>query len=205
MNLNPDKITGSNITTEIEVVSPLSGYITAVNASKGVFLNPDDIAVSLIDTDHLHIELNIFEKDLPKVKIGQTIIFKRQDNSSLTYEAEVYLVSKFIDSYSRTAAIHGHLIHEKDEEIFAPGMYIEAEILTTTDTLPALPEEAVISLNENNYVLVKLEQDANVITFEKRFVKVGVTKDGFVEILNAHDFNKQDKFLVKGAFNLISE
>ena len=205
MNLNPDQITGSNITTEIQVVSPLSGYVTAVNASKGVFLNPDDIAVSIIDTDHLHIELNIFEKDLPKVKIGQTIIFKRQDNSSLTYEAEVYLVSKFIDSYSRTAAIHGHLIHEKDEEIFAPGMYIEAEILTTTDTLPALPEEAVISLNENNYVLLKLEQDANVITFEKRFVKVGVTKDGFVEILNAHDFNEQDKFLVKGAFNLISE
>ena len=205
MNLNPDEITGKNISTEIQVVSPLSGYVTAVNASKGVFLNPDDIAVSLIDTDHLHIELNIFEKDLPKVKIGQAIIFKRQDNSSLTYEAEVYLVSKFIDSYSRTAAIHGHLTHEKDAEIFAPGMYIEAEILTATKNLPALPEEAVISLNENYYVLLKTEHDANVIMFERRFVKIGETKNGFVEILNAHDFNEKSEFLVKGAFNLISE
>src|SRR5690606_35183060 len=57
MNINPNTLTGENIRSVISVTSPLSGYATTVNASKGMYLNPSDIAVTITNTDDLHIEL----------------------------------------------------------------------------------------------------------------------------------------------------
>ena len=62
MNINPNTLSGENIRSVISVPSPLTGYATTINATKGMYLNPSDVAVTVTNTDDLHIELKIFEK-----------------------------------------------------------------------------------------------------------------------------------------------
>lgn len=201
MNINPNTLSGDNIRSVISVLSPLSGYATAVNISKGMFLNPSDIAVTVTNTDDLHIELKIFEKDLPAVKIGQPINFRLQNNTDHIYKGKVHLVNRTIDERERTVMIHGDLLNGEDVKLFAPGMYIEGEIMTTTSQYPALPSDAVVNIDNDFFALVK-ETDT---TFSKVMIKVGSMDNGYTQILNSNDFGQGAEFLTKGAFNLLTE
>jgi cobalt-zinc-cadmium efflux system membrane fusion protein len=205
MNLNPDNLTENNIRSEISLTAPISGNISQIHASRGMYLNPDDIALTIINPDHIHLELSIFEKDLPQVKKGQEIRFKLQNNANEEYEAEVHLVGNYIDPERRSASIHGHLVDEEQSSLFTPGMYVEAEILCDLDTLHALPQSAVVAFDNKDFVLIfKGKQDDNLL-FEKREVRIGRRNEEYVEILNVSEFSADDEFLIEGAFNLIGE
>lgn len=201
MNINPNTLTGDNLRSVISVPSPLSGYATTINATKGMYLNPSDVAITVTNTDNLHIELKIFEKDLPMVKVGQPINVRLQNDTDNVYQGKVHLVNKTINTQDRTVDIHGDLMNESDAKLFAPGMYIEGEILTTTTEHPALPVEAVANIDNDYFVLVK----ENGINFKRRLVKIGTTNNGYIQIVNASDFDANTEFLTKGAFNLITE
>jgi len=201
MNINANTLTGENIRSVISVPSPLSGYATTINATTGMYLNPSDVAVTVTNTDNLHIELKIFEKDLPMVKEGQPINVRLQNDLNKVYQGKVHLVNKAINTQDRTVDIHGDLVNEAEAKLFAPGMYIEAEILTTTKEHPALPVEAVANIDNDYFVLVK-ENETN---FRRVLVKIGATNNGFIQILNADSFTPNTEFLTKGAFNLITE
>jgi cobalt-zinc-cadmium efflux system membrane fusion protein len=201
MNINPNSLTGENIRSVISVTSPLSGYATSVNVGKGMYLNPSDVAVTVTNTDNLHIELKIFENDLPMVKVGQQINVRLQNSKNKVYIGKVHLVNKSINAQDRTVNIHGDLVNEEEVKLFNPGMYIEAEILTTTAEYPALPSEAVANIDNDFFVLLKEDSTS----FKRVLVKIGATNNGFTQILNTSDFDPNTEFLTKGAFNLITE
>lgn len=206
MNIDPNTLTIDNIRTTINISSPISGYVTDVYISRGAFLNPSEMAVSIVNTDHLHLELNIFEKDLSKVQMDQPIKFKVQaDASQQVYDASVYLVNKTIDADNRTIGILGHLADSKLTKKFAPGMYVEAEVYTTSEMHLALPQEAVVDLDGNSYVLVLTNESNEGYSFERKEVETGSSYKGYIEIFNTKDFSDESKFLIKGAFNLITE
>ena len=205
MNINPDKISENNMQSTITVSAPISGFVSGVRAEKGMFLNPSDVAVTITNNEHLHIELQVFENDFPKIKIGQPIRFRLQNDPMVHYEAAVHLISRSIDNESRTATIHGHLKKEEQKNRFAPGMYVEAEILTSSRLVNALPEAAVVNIDDKHFVLLQTNSDKETHSFEKREVQVGETQNAYTEISNGNTFELTDLFLVKGAFNLINE
>jgi cobalt-zinc-cadmium efflux system membrane fusion protein len=200
MNINPNNLTAENIQSVISVTSPLTGYATTINATKGAFLNPSDVAVTVTNTNDLHIELKIFEKDFSMVKKGDFINVKLQNNPKV-YQGKVHLINKTISNQDRTIAIHGDLVYENDIKLFAPGMYIEGEIVTTSQEHLALPVDAVAKI-DNNFFVLKKENETH---FKRVLVKIGATNNDFIEIVNANDFKEGTEFITKGVFNLITE
>lgn len=201
MYINANNLTGESIRSTISVLSPISGTVTSIEASKGIFLNPSDIALTVKNTDHLHLELKIFEKDLPLIKVGQPIKIHLQNNSKKTYDGVVHLINRSINTQDRTINIHGDLINEDDAKLFAPGMYIETDILTSSDVFDALPNEAVVNIEDTYFVLIK----QNDTTYKKVPVEIGAISNGYTQILNVKDFEKNTEFITKGAFNMIVE
>jgi cobalt-zinc-cadmium efflux system membrane fusion protein len=185
----------------MNVLSPISGLVTSIEASKGMFLNPSDIALTVTNTEHLHLELKIFENDLPSIKIGQPIKINLQNNSKKTYDAIVHLINRSINAEDRTIDIHGDLVNEDDAKLFAPGMYIETDILTSSDVFDALPNEAVVNIEDAYFALIK----QNDTTYKKVPVEIGAISNGYTQILNAKDFQKDAEFITNGAFNMIVE
>jgi membrane fusion protein, heavy metal efflux system len=201
MNINSNALTGETISSVISVTSPISGIATSIEVTKGMFLNPSVVAMTVTNTEHLHLELKIFENDLPLIKEEQPIKIHLQNNSKQIYYGTVHLINRAINPSERTIDIHGDLVNEDDAKLFAPGMYLEAEIITSNDVLDALPTEAVINIDNTNYAILK----QNTTTFRKVPVQVGKSSNGFIEILNASEFKADSEFLTKGAFNLITE
>jgi len=109
------------------VKAPIAGTVTQVGISKSDFVERGFPAVSITNTDHLHLEIEVFERDAMKVKIGQKIIFRMSETEKTDYKAEVFLINKNIQEKKRTLNIHGHFSDEYD---LLPGMFAQVQIIT---------------------------------------------------------------------------
>ena len=205
LNLNPDAVERGNISSTIRIYAPISGSITEMNINNGMYVSAADELMQIIDRDHLHIELNVFEKDVMKIKKGQDIRFSIPEANTDTIKGEVHLVGTSISEEKRTVKVHAHFKDEQKKNSLATGMFVEAEIITDKRKAKALPAESIVSLDNTNYVLVlDTKTDSNYI-FKRRKVLPGDTFNGFTIIKNSADFNQDTQFLTKGAFTLITE
>ena len=201
LNISPSKVEQGNISSQAAIYAPIAGSITKMNVAKGSYVSPATEILEIVDNDHVHLELTVFEKDILKVKKGQKIQFKIPEASEEAFDAEVHLVGTSIDDAKRTIKVHGHLAHEEDGN-FLPGMFVDAMIMTDTTKTWSLPEEAVIESEGNYYVLKLIDKKDGGYTFERVAVKQGGTFDGYTEIIST-GLNETDQFLVKGVFDLI--
>jgi cobalt-zinc-cadmium efflux system membrane fusion protein len=201
LNINPNAVEQGKITSTITLYASISGSVTKVNVSKGSYVSPADAIMEIVNTDHIHIELTVFEKDIMKIKEEQKINFKIPEATNDTFEAEVHLVGTSIDETTRTVKVHGHL-HDDEKHNFAIGMFVDADIEVTSKQAMAIPEEAVVEEDDETHVLVlETQEDGNYI-FEMIEVKVGKKYNGYVEIIS-ENIKSTDKILTKGAFSLV--
>ncbi len=204
MNMDPSKVSETNLRSTITVSAPISGYVTAVPISKGMFLNPSDVALTITNGSVIHVELTVFEQDLSAIAIGQEVKFRLQKDAR-EYLAVVHLINQAIDPVKRTIHVHCDLKTESQAALFIPGMYVDAEIATTQSKSPALPVIAVVNAGDAYEVLVLKSRSGKGYEFERKRVQVGASTEDFIEIRNAADFAPGTSFLINGAFNLVKD
>ena len=180
-----------NIQSTVELRSPITGFITEVNHHPGQFVEPSEVIFELVDMRELHIHLNVFEQDISTVQKGQMVRFRPSGGGEYAYQGSVSLVSPKKNMDEKTFDVHGHI--EGEDNKLKPGMFVEAEILVSDDTVYALPEKALI-YNENK-PLVLIEAGGQY--FEQP-VETGAKMDGWIEILN-HEELQQKKIVTQGA------
>ncbi|QIH37658.1 efflux RND transporter periplasmic adaptor subunit [Flavobacterium sp. Sr18] len=200
LNINPRNVEKGILTSTITIFSPITGDIVIMNANVGMYVAPSDVILEIVDTDHLHLELAVFEKDILNVKIGQKIIFKVPEASKDVFNAEVHLVGKSIEGNDRTINIHGHLDDAIKQKLLT-GMFVEAEIIIDSKKGLAIPSEALVTENNKNFVLL-LDNEKNGYSFKKVSVTIGEKSENFVEILPNTAINASSRILTKGVFDL---
>ena len=201
LNISPSWVEKGNISSIATIFAPISGSITQMNVTKGTYVSPASPILEIIDNDHIHLELSVFEKDIMKIKKGQPIRFTIPEASDTVFEAEVYLIGTSIGE-NRTIKVHGHL-HDEAQNNFLTGMFIDAEIETESQIGTALPETAVVEIDGSHFVL-RLQNEVNgAYEFEEVEVEIGATVDGFTELKVAEKSSTSERFLTKGGFDLL--
>jgi len=204
LNINPASVQAGNIMSAVNIYSPIDGNVTQVFVNTGTYVSPADKIMEIMNTDHIHLELKVFEKDLLQLKKGQEILFTVPEASKEIFNGEVHLVGTSIDPNTRIAMVHGH-IDEKDEHNFTAGMFVEAQIVTGTTDQWALPENAVVEMEGKNYILKIENENAEELEILPVEVEIGATYNGFTAIEKSEKFKPETKFLIKGAFVLLQE
>jgi cobalt-zinc-cadmium efflux system membrane fusion protein len=194
INIKVNDVVKGEFKSTISILSPLSGYVSQVNVNLGMFVSPSTLMFRIVDTDHLHAEVQVFEKDLPKLKVGEKV-FLQLANEGTEREAEVYLIGKEITA-ERTVRVHCHLKQEDPKLI--PGLFFTARIETETASTTALPAEAILLIENKNYVFAQ----RNPLLFELVEVEKGVAENGFIQVAwPAHE--KETNIVTKGAYFLL--
>ncbi len=201
MGITPETLSAENIRSEISVRAPIEGYLGDVNVHKGMYLESSTVAATVLNTTHIHLEISVFEKDLAHIQEKQPIRFHLL-NDTATYWAEVYLVARNVDSETRMVNVHAHLQDEVSLTRFAPGMYVEAEILTQPQPSLALPNSALIEVDGTFYVLVKHHQDGEAMHFQQQAVRIGMRNEQFTQVLDS-TLLKNKEIMVQGGFTLL--
>jgi cobalt-zinc-cadmium efflux system membrane fusion protein len=212
LNINTAAVDKGDITSSINLYSPINGYVTQVNVNIGKFVNATDILFEIVDTEHLHAELIVFEKDVRKLKIGQKVRFTLA-NESKDRMATIYLIGREI-SKDRTIRIHCHIDNEDTELL--PGMYLKAAVETGGADVPALPDEAVIDFQGRKYIFVATEEKADAndhqvsgkeegMRFSMMEIQVGNSELGYTEIIPPDNFDIETPVVTKSAYALLSK
>ncbi|MET2985402.1 efflux RND transporter periplasmic adaptor subunit [Aureibaculum conchae] len=202
MNINPKSVEEGNFTSQINIYAPIGGKVSKVNVSNGMYVSPADHILEIVDTQHLHLELTIFEKDILKIKKEQLVLYKIPEASDKTFKADVHLVGTTVDEANRTVKVHAHL--ENEDANLIVGMFAEAQVIIEAQKSMALPIEAVGEIGNDFYALVLNEKVDNGYVFEKIKLKVGEQTEAYAEILNSETL-KGKKILTNGAFMLLNE
>lgn len=202
LNINPTSVEEGNFTSVSTIYAPISGSITDVNISTGIYVSPADKIMEIVNTDHIHLELKVFEKDVLKIKKGQKVIFRIPESTNESFEGEIHLIGKSIDK-NRTVQVHAHIDHDVKHN-FIVGMFVESDIVIEDNSSKALPERAFIDVNDKNYVLILKSSDKDKYTFLKKELLVGENYNGFNKILDDNSLKDTDQFLL-GGYNLITE
>ena len=201
MGINTTQLEFGNFTSTMAIRSPIKGSVTKINANIGKYLLPQQVIVEVVDHEHLHVELEVFEKDASKVAKGQKFWMRVPSLSDQRYEGEIYLVGKSLDLETRTVHVHGHVPEEPD---FVPGMYVEAGIIIESKTASAVPAEAVISQGSQHYVFVPTETNSESVTYEKIPVKTGLSSDEWIEVTPITPGIDLSKVVFSGGYYLSS-
>ena len=137
-------------------------------------------------------------KDINKIYPDLKMKFKLSDNSDKSYDARLKSVGRIVDPNTKSIQCYAD-IDDLSSANFIKDAYFEAEIYTKIDTVNALPEEATLKSEGDNYILVLVEDDGENYMFKQIKIDVGRLNKGYVEILGKSGYTK---ILTKGAFNI---
>jgi cobalt-zinc-cadmium efflux system membrane fusion protein len=205
IGINPAQLNEDNISNRVNLVSPIRGFLKAVNVNIGKYVSPTDILFEIVNSDNLFLELTLFEKDADKVASGQKIKFFI-NNEIEAHEALISQTGKSI-SDDRTFRVYGTVTSSCKNLL--PGMYVNALIEESDIKVTALPSEAVVNFDDKDYIFAveKNKEEAGKAMTEYRIIEVkkGVSSSGYTEITLPDGFDIiATKVVIRGAYNLLS-
>jgi cobalt-zinc-cadmium efflux system membrane fusion protein len=205
VGISPDHLSEDNISNTVNVLSPINGFLTAVNITIGKYVSPTDVLFQIVNSDNLLLELTVFEKDAALVAAGQKIRFFI-NNERDDHEAIITQTGKSVNQ-DKTLTVYAR-VNSTCENVL-PGMYINALIEQSDIKVPALPSEAIVSFDDKDYIFVyerdKEEDGKSFTEYRMIEVKKGVSAGGFTGLTAPDGFNLEAaKIVVKGAYNLLS-
>lgn len=202
IQINADQLTPQSIKTKVSVTSPISGFVEDVFVVPGQFLPAAGKAVTLLSREHIHVELVLFEKDANRVHPGQKVEFISPDKPGEVMQAKIYVVGQSINE-QRQINVHAHLLDEKQESKMTPGMFLQARIQLDPQVSLAVPEESVLEVDQDRYILIQKSKTENGYVLEKVKVIPGAKGKHYLAIEPEKALDSATVVLIKGGFNLL--
>lgn len=224
-----NKLRALNVSTNsnsalIPIISPISGYVGKISIAKGAFAETGTPLFEVVDNSQMHLDLNVYEKDLGAISVGQEVDFVLTNQSNKAIKGKIFGINKSFSNESKTVAVHAK-INPADAKGLISGMYVSANINLNNETVPALPKDAIVRNGDKYFVYIQEEhneekkpvakeethehaegeeEEHNEMHFKAIEVVPGTTDLGYTQIKFVQAIPANAKIVVKGAFYLLS-
>jgi cobalt-zinc-cadmium efflux system membrane fusion protein len=195
VGIQPENVTKDKISASISVRSGLSGYVAAVHVNAGKYLTPSDVLFEIISTDDIHLALKIFEKDIPMLQIGQSVMAYTNQQTEKKYPCRIILMGKEIAA-DRSIEIQCHF--KQHNLSLLPGTFMNAEIEVKNKAATVLPDEALVRFDNRQFIFVQSDS----LQFVMKEVQPGISENGYTQIINGVEMLK-DKIVTRGSYTLL--
>ena len=203
-NINVNGVRNGTIYQRVALRSPIAGVVEKVFIKTGQYVEPQTNLMEIVDTDHVHADLMVFEKDVDRVKKGQQVRFSVQSRPGTELVAEIYSVGKTFEQDPK--AVHVHAEIENKGGGLIPGMYIKGRIEVDNDETAetALPESAIITEGGRDYVF-KAQREGNTWSFIPVEVTTGEKDGDWIAIRFFETPDPNTHFAFNNAYYLMGE
>ncbi len=218
MGINPASLSNSSLKSSLVVTSAISGTVSNVFAKIGSYADMSSPIAEIIENTALHLDLQVYEKDIPLIKIGQKIDFVVTNNPNKTYSAEVYNIGSSFSGESKTIAVHSRITGDKTGLI--DGMSITGTVSLDHVLSTAVPNDAIVNADGKYYIFLVREQEEEPhdhkegeshdhshdlgsekgTRFEKMEVAKGASQLGYTAITPVSEIPHGTPIVIKGAF-----
>jgi cobalt-zinc-cadmium efflux system membrane fusion protein len=198
LGLDEPKIESGDFYESFSLKSPINGYVSQVNVSIGQYADLQTTLAEVFDPGRFRLKLAVFEKDFGNLKEKQNIRFNLLGDTGKFFSATLRSIGKNVDEGTKTIICYAG-IDESDGSRFVNNAYVEATIITKTDSVMAVPEESILKSEGSNYVLEFVRHENNIYYLKRTKAETGRLNKGFTEVLN---LPADIKLVSKGAYNI---
>jgi membrane fusion protein, heavy metal efflux system len=199
LGINSNTLNPQNIASNIAITAPISGYVQHIYLSMGKFADANSILFEIINNRSLHLDLKVFEKDIHKIKIGQTITFSDANDVTHSHPATIYAINKAFEPNEQAVIVHAKI--NETTEALLPGMYVEARVKIDNMQAKAVVNDAIVNNGNEHFIFVATDKN----TFQQVKVSIGATDLGYTEVKTIDAMPANAKVVTKGAYYLLSE
>lgn len=161
----------------VELTSPISGIVTALNVSLGDLAVPGALLATIADIGQMKMKLNVTDNEVHDLKQGGLVDIFSEANRAVTVKGKISEIARSADVESRSFEVKAQFQNTKDNW-FRPGMFCKAEIALSKKTnILAIPNAAILRNSNETYVFI-----ANGSKAVKRSIVAGVTDGEYTEI-----------------------
>jgi len=235
MGINPARLANGKLISVLAVTSPISGVVSDVKVQMGSYVDVTTPVAEIVDNSQLHLDLSVYEKDLPNLKNNQLIHFTLTNNPGKEYDAQIFSLGSSFEGESKAVSVHAKVMGDKTGLI--DGMNVTAIISLQKATVPAVPTDAIVNIAGQDYIFMVTDKHAENehheagkdtvkhdakeahdhketkagseeekgTTFEKIPVAKGTTEVGYTQITLLKEIPKDAKIVVKGAFFVLAK
>lgn len=178
--------------------SPATGTVTEKDITLGEVIETGKKVLTITDLSTAWIYLDIYEKDLPKIKVGQKVTVRVAAYPDRQFVGKVTYLSDLMDEKTKTVKARVEI--SNPDRFLKPGMFAEARLETGAGAEKKImvSKEAVFVLDDGSVVFI--EKDG---AFFPRRVETGKEAGGRIEILNG--ISEGEKVVVEGGYYLKAE
>jgi cobalt-zinc-cadmium efflux system membrane fusion protein len=194
---NPPTGHSDAVGSTLHVHAPISGVVTARNASIGQKVDQSIRLFEIINLENVWLEADIFEKDLSRIKLGQKVRVRVSAYADEVFSGKIFYIGSTLNRETKTIKILVEI--DNRSEKLKPGMFANTHIVVgdKKNTL-VIPKEAVLEDEHLNIVFVKEEE-----AYHRHVVQLGIVSDMFVEILSG--LRLGDTVVTNGNYQLKSK
>jgi cobalt-zinc-cadmium efflux system membrane fusion protein len=184
----------------VQMRAPISGTVIERKVTLGQAVERATDAFKIADTTHVWVSLDLYEKDLARVHVGQEVEMRTDARPGEAFRGRVAFVVPVIDQATRTAKVR--LEFANPDGLLHAGQLVTARILAdpklATDEVLAIPRSAIEQVEGKTVVFVQSGE-----AFERRSVLLGTSGGDRVEVRKG--LMAGERVAVDGAFLLKSE
>lgn len=180
---------------DARIVAPFGGVMGSRQISPGQVIGKNTTLTWLVDLDPVKAEVNVPERYLSQIAVGQKMDFTVAAFPSEKFQGEVYFISPQLDAATRTALVKARIPNPKHR--LKGGMFASLTLtLQLRDSAIVIPEPALMSNGDQVSVFVV---DAKGLA-QMRPVKIGLRLAGWAEVTSGLEAG--DPVVVEGGQKL---
>jgi len=180
------------------IYSPVSGVIIDKTVFKGRKVESGTTLYKIADLSIVWVHADIYEYELPFVRVGQEAKVSLSYYPSEVFTAKVTYLYPYLDEKTRTGKVRFELTNTPDWKL-KPGMYATTELIAPLGERLVIPESAVLDSGVRQLVFVDKGQGR----FSPQEVKLGERVDHYVEVLEG--LTADERIVTSGNFLIDSE
>lgn len=164
--------------------APFTGTIGIRQVDVGAYLSAGSQVATLQDLTNLYVDFYLPEQFAPLLQIGQTVEVAVAAFADERFEARISAINPKVDDSTRSVLVRASLTNP--EQKLLPGMFANLQVLEANPQRQVVIPETAVTFTlygTSTYVVVKDPEDAELLRVQRRFIKAGERRDGWVVVL----------------------
>lgn len=164
--------------TQVTIRAQFGGTVTEKFLQPGAFVMPGEKLFALTNLSTVWVNVDIYERDLGAVKIGQEVVITSPAYPGQTFSGSIAFISPMLDDATRAVKVRVEMANPAN--LLKPNMLVSAVVRTPLAEGLIIPSSSYLDTGTRKVVYVV--QDEN--TFVKRDVVIGQEAEGYVQVLS---------------------
>ncbi len=222
IGISANSVREGAVSSILTITSPIEGTVSSITVQIGSNISTGMSIAEIVNNSELHLDLFVFEKDLPKIKSDQKVHFTLTNNPGRGYDATIFSIGTAFSSETKTIPIHANVQGNKTGLI--EGMNVSAVVSISDAEMLAVPSTAIVTSQGKDYIFIqtkelntanseaskkdqkeKSEGSKDELHFAKVPIQRGTSNIGYTQITPISELPPDSQVVSSGAFFLLAK